>query len=81
MGDFIKQVCCYDPNELCQYCGRCEDDDNEYDEGTLDDIFFSSGYCDMEDCICQGPHFASECHTAKDLEEYYKALEKENKWQ
>ena len=66
MGDEV--VCIYNHDLPCIECGECEEDE---------DKFYSSGYCDLEGCIIMGPHFESECHTAKDLEEYYKEIEKE----
>lgn len=61
---------CYTPEFACD----CDYDEmqsyyeSEDDEGTLGEFFI--GVCGTPFCLMPGPHFASECHTAEDIEAY-----------
>jgi hypothetical protein len=54
------------------------DDFFDLEDDQEDDEYFSEiQTCRTPGCIMPGAHFASECHTAEDVENYYRAMELE----
>ena len=66
-------------DRTCTGCGytveECgctwDDDDTDYE---ADDPWYPVG-CGNPDCIMPGDHYASECHTAEDMEAYHASFD------
>lgn len=65
-----------DNDRVCQGCDEVIEDCTCEHEEEPEPLLFS---CSTEDCIFQGPHYASECVTAEQMEEHYEENEKESR--
>lgn len=54
--------------------GPLDDDFDDCDDERGDSLLgeFILGGCGYPDCAMPGPHYTSECHNGKDLEQYEK---------